>query len=56
MEEVDEVDEDSCTTEEVEDAIDCMLDADIVTAPISSIFSSIKASNRPEFTIEDEDS
>ena len=41
--EVEEV-EASCTTEE-EDAIDCMVDADLVTAPISSIFSSIKASN-----------
>ena len=54
--EVEEVEEDSCTTEvEEEDAIDCMVDADLVTAPISSIFSSIKASNRPELTMEDED-
>ena len=53
--EVEEV-EASCTTEVEEDAIDCMVDADLVTAPISSIFSSNKASNWPEFTIEDEDS
>ena len=44
VEEVEEV-EASCTTEVEEDAIDCMVDADLVTAPISSIFSSIKASN-----------
>ena len=54
--EVEEVEEDSCTTEVEEDAMDCMVDADLVTAPISSIFSSIKESNRPEFTMEDEDS
>ena len=42
--EVEEV-EASCTTEVEEDAIDCMVDADLVTAPISSILSSIKASN-----------
>jgi len=47
--------EDSCTTEE-EEANDCMEDADFVTAPSSSIFSSIKASNCPELTVEDEDS
>ncbi len=42
--EVEEV-EASCTPEVEEDAIDCMVDAHLVTAPISSIFSSIKASN-----------
>jgi 2-phospho-L-lactate transferase/gluconeogenesis factor (CofD/UPF0052 family) len=39
-----------------EEAIDCMVDADLVTASISSVFSSIKASNCPEFTVEEEDS
>ena len=53
--EVEEV-EDSCTTEVEEDAIDCMVDVDLVAASISSIFSSIKASNCPEFTVEEEDS
>ena len=45
--------EDSCTAEVEED---CMVDADLVTASISSFFSSIKASICPEFTVEEEDS
>jgi len=54
--EVEEEVEDSCTTEVEEEAIDCMVDADLVTASISSIFSSIRASNCPAFTVEEEDS
>ena len=55
-----EVEEVSCTTEEVdeveeeEEAMDCMLDA--VIAPISSIFSLIRVSKFPDVTFEDEDS